>query len=174
MNISDVKRHIWIHHKNYEYKLFNSYIFRWESDFFAVAKQTNYCIEIEIKMSRSDFKADFEKTALHNNEKKHSILADKTKLFKPNKFAFACPEGLISPNELPLNYGLFHISKEFNRLECIKTPKFLHKNNLFKDNHFILQLMNKFYYRNIDLRMAMDMREYDIKYGQRNIDYLNY
>lgn len=174
MNISDVKRQIFIHHSNYQYRLFNSYIFHWESDFFAMSKQTNYCIEIEIKMSRQDFKADFTKTLKYGIEKKHIILKDNTKLFKPNKFAFACPEGLISPDELPPEYGLFYAQEKHNWLECIRTPKFLHKDKLLKNNHFCIQMMRKFYYRNINLRNALDIMEYDIKYGQKNIDYRNY
>jgi hypothetical protein len=174
MNISDVKRQIFVHHDNYQYRLFNSYIFPWESDFFAMAKQTDYCIEIEIKMSRADFKADFEKNLTYKSEKKHTYLQDSLKLFKPNKFAFACPEGLILPDELPSEYGLFYASEKKNWMECIRAPKFLHKEKLLKDNHFCIQMMRKFYYRNIDLRSALDIREYDIKYGQKNIDYRNY
>jgi hypothetical protein len=174
MTISDVKHIIWAHHRNYDYRLFNSFIFHWESDFFASAPQSHYCIEIEIKMSRSDFKADFNKTLRISDDKKHSILQDKSKLYKPNKFAFACPEGLIQKYELPDEYGLYYAIDKTHHLEPVKQPKFLHKNNMFKDINFVTQLMNKFYYRNIDLRIALGIREYDAKYGQKNIDYSLY
>ena len=56
-----------------DYKLFNTFIFAWESDFFCITK-SGYAIEVEIKISRSDFKADFKK------EEKHYMLshADRT------------------------------------------------------------------------------------------------
>jgi hypothetical protein len=47
--------------ENYEYKLNNTYVFGgWESDFFAQSK-SGYFIEVEIKVSRSDFFVDFKK-----------------------------------------------------------------------------------------------------------------
>lgn len=47
------------------YKLNNSYIFDWESDYFGIAKSSGYCYEIEVKISRSDYKADFRKSKKH-------------------------------------------------------------------------------------------------------------
>lgn len=52
----------------YKYQISNSYIFSWECDFFAIAK-SGYSYEVEIKVSRSDFFADF------NKEEKHRALA---------------------------------------------------------------------------------------------------
>lgn len=54
--------------QNYDYKLFNSFIYNWESDFFAMSK-SGYFIEVEIKISRGDFFKDFEK-------EKHSLFKD--------------------------------------------------------------------------------------------------
>lgn len=47
---------------NHEHKWLNKYIFKrdWESDFFCVSK-SGYCIEVEVKVSKSDFTADFKK-----------------------------------------------------------------------------------------------------------------
>lgn len=45
---------------NHEYILRNAYIFDWECDLFSVTK-TGTVYETEIKVSRSDFRADFEK-----------------------------------------------------------------------------------------------------------------
>ncbi len=55
-----------------KYQLLNSYIFGWESDYFGISK-SGYIYEIELKISRSDFKADFKKTL------KHSILQNAKK-----------------------------------------------------------------------------------------------
>jgi hypothetical protein len=49
------------------YVLMNTYIYNWESDYFGVSK-SGYTYEIEIKVSRSDFFADFKK------KKKHRML----------------------------------------------------------------------------------------------------
>lgn len=51
----------------YDYRLNNSFIFDWESDFLCMSS-SNYWVEIEVKISRQDFFRDFEK--------------DKHKLFK--------------------------------------------------------------------------------------------
>lgn len=49
------------HFINYDYKLCNTFMFGgWESDFFAMST-SGYCIEVEVKVSRSDFFVDFKK-----------------------------------------------------------------------------------------------------------------
>ena len=48
-----------------EYLLENTYVFAWESDVFGISK-SDYITEIEVKSSRSDFKADFSKVKKHN------------------------------------------------------------------------------------------------------------
>lgn len=44
--------------------LFNSYVFGWESDVFSLTK-AGYSIEIEVKVSRADYIADFKKAIKH-------------------------------------------------------------------------------------------------------------
>ena len=59
---------------NHKYILTNSYVFAWESDFFSVT-DSGYIYEVEVKISRSDFKSDFGKEkhtflkALHSGKK---------------------------------------------------------------------------------------------------------
>lgn len=45
---------------NHQYILVNSYVFNWESDLFSVTKTGNV-YEVEMKISKADFKKDFEK-----------------------------------------------------------------------------------------------------------------
>ena len=47
---------------NHKYKLFNSYVFKdnWESDFVSMS-ENGYTYEVEIKISRGDYQADFKK-----------------------------------------------------------------------------------------------------------------
>lgn len=59
---------IYRHFKNYEYQLVNSYVYDWESDFFAMSK-SRYFIEVEVKISRADYFADFKKD-------KHELFKD--------------------------------------------------------------------------------------------------
>jgi len=46
--------------QNHDYKLENTYVFAWESDFFSITK-TGTVYEYEIKISKADFKKDFGK-----------------------------------------------------------------------------------------------------------------
>jgi len=156
--------------RNYQYKLHNSYVFAWESDFFAISK-SEYTIEVEIKISKQDFNHDFQKSVY--NIPKHDYLNDSEKLKKPNKFYFAMPKGLIEHREININYGIIEYENGFAKVA--RNAKFLHKDNLLKNNWFLLQLVKKFYYRNIDLRQAMNVRDYDLKYGQKSLfDYRYY
>lgn len=47
-----------------KYVLANTYVYNWECDYFGVSK-SGYAYEIEIKVSRSDFFADFKKAKKH-------------------------------------------------------------------------------------------------------------
>lgn len=48
------------YYENYHFLLSNSFVFNWESDFLARSKQ-KYFVEVEVKISRSDFLRDFDK-----------------------------------------------------------------------------------------------------------------
>lgn len=144
----------------------NVYLFNEESDILIISNKM-YTHEIEIKVSRSDFRADFKK---HKHEKINKLIRG-IKLYNhkypkanyskihfperhgmqckpinhisvdkyystiipheikvnslPNKFSFACPEGLIDENELPDHYGLYYMTNVGARL--IKNPKFIHR-----------------------------------------------
>ena len=128
---------------NCKYKVPNVYVFKhdWESDFF-VLKHNGYSYEFEIKISRSDFFADFKK------ESKHSILKDgfytvnqgkKEHKFRPNKFIYVVPKGLVSLEEVPEYCGLIYATPY--SLDTVKNAPFLHKNKL----EFEYKLCNKFY-----------------------------
>ncbi|MEC7753830.1 MAG: hypothetical protein VYB44_07355 [Bacteroidota bacterium] len=72
MTTKEIESFLFKHFSQNDYRISNSYIFNWESDFFCISR-SGYSIEVEIKVSVSDFKADFKK------DLKHQILA------KPNK-----------------------------------------------------------------------------------------
>ena len=148
---------------NIKYTVSNLYLFRynWETDFLVVQKNTGYCYEIEIKISRSDFLNDFKKVDKHSIIKNGTYVLKKYKYrwdkelnksisepnyvdtewkFRPNKFYYCVPEGLISKEEVPDYAGLMY-ANEFG-VTTIKEPKFLHKDKLDLEK----PLCDKFYY----------------------------
>lgn len=88
---------------------------RWhECDVFAVTK-ADMGVEFEIKISRSDFKADASKVEKHR------------KLFTgdehgPSRFFYVVPEGLITVEEVPEWAGLLYIV-ESKRVHTTVTPR---------------------------------------------------
>jgi hypothetical protein len=120
-----------------KYVLENLYVFRWESDKFIETK-SGLIYEVEIKVSRSDYKNDFK-----NKKDKHVILEGKeehipsyeeykerfkhygsdindkyyrTENFKkPNFFYYAVPEGMIDVSEVPEYAGLIYVLPEGKR-----------------------------------------------------------
>jgi hypothetical protein len=148
---------------NIKYTVGNLYLFKddWETDFLVVQK-SGYCYEIEIKISRSDFLNDFKKKNKHLilNEgvymkKKYRYHADqvtKKKIseqyysptewkFRPNKFYYCVPEGLIKAEEVPDYAGLMYVCS-YGVVTTIKEAKFLHKEKI----ELTKKLCDKFYY----------------------------
>jgi hypothetical protein len=150
------------HFANHDYLLQNVFIYQWESDFFCISS-SGYAIEVEIKISRSDFKADFKKTI------KHKLLSNASKELvtlnmgtdnnmsmvsyrvpvTPNKFYYCCPENLIDRSEIPDYAGLLYFRDKnpderysLISMKEVKPARFLHKNkhDLTKD------LLSKYYY----------------------------
>lgn len=68
MDSSVIYKALYQYFLNYEYKLFNTFLYDWESDFFAQSK-SGYRVEVEVKVSRGDFFKDFEKP-------KHKLFKD--------------------------------------------------------------------------------------------------
>lgn len=60
LSVSDIQKSLQLHFYSHKYELFNSYVFNWECDFFSIT-DSGYCYEVEIKLGRSDFFADFKK-----------------------------------------------------------------------------------------------------------------
>lgn len=134
---------------NYDHRLSNVFIFGSESDFFAVSK-SGYVVEVEIKISKADFKNDFKKTTSSNENKHEYLLSEKT--FKPNQFYFAVPEGLITTSDIPNEYGLIYCTR--HNATIVKRAKYLHRIKHFDNIVFVKRLLSKFYHRYMDLRRA--------------------
>lgn len=90
----------------------------WEIDVLSLNK-SNYLTEFEVKISRSDFKADA--------KKKKWVFYQNTNgwLKVSNYFYYACPKELITESELPSFAGLIYVSNE--GIEVIKKAPLNHK-----------------------------------------------
>lgn len=131
------------------YFLNNLYVFSnsWESDYLSLTK-SGYLYEGEVKISKSDFKADFKK------EKKHLLLETKyngksltNNDLCPHYFFYAVPEGLIDESEVPPYAGLVYATTYYPYVKWIKKPPLLHKE---KYSDLTLNLQEKFYYNMVN------------------------
>jgi len=117
-----------------------------ECDVISISK-ANYIYEYEVKISRSDFKADF-------NKEKHKLMLErrcvKDRLIKennqmvkdtlyltPNYFNFVVPTGLVSVEDVPEYAGLIYCDENLN-FEVIKKAPLIHKTKA--SYNFIRQL----------------------------------
>lgn len=93
-----------------------------ECDVMSVSK-SNYIYEYEVKISKSDFKADFKKKKHKNMSKRKSINESKGYYYSPNYFYFVVPSGLIDINDVPEYAGLMYVNENgsFNKIK--KAPK---------------------------------------------------
>jgi hypothetical protein len=186
MTSEDIKPAVKYLFHNHEYKLFNTFIFNWESDFFSMTK-SNYTYEVEIKISRSDFRADFQKAEKHflfKNHKNQSLLvqgskhseyygrdSDNKPLYAPfqnfyyvnpckkipNKFYYAVPEGLIKIEEVPEYAGLIYVGTERSSARIVKECPYLHK-----EKHDLTKvLLNKFYYQSMEFERKIEYHTSD-------------
>ena len=112
-----------------------------ETDVISISK-SDYIYEYEVKISRSDFKADFKKT-------KHTLITEgkfiketkeETLYLLPNYFYFVVPENLINVDEIPEYAGLIYVSEKQEYITIKKAP-LLHKTKA--SNDFIRQMSHK-------------------------------
>jgi len=138
----------------------NFYSENWfEADLFCVSRAGHFH-EFEIKISRSDYLADFKKARRFQFQgpmkKKHVVLAEmqkqKTPLYYgPRCFSFVCPEGLISVDELPAYAGLRYVSPDKRRriITVVKAPTL---KAAPVTRHGVQSVMTSFYHRYWRLR----------------------
>jgi hypothetical protein len=159
-DVADINKALRNHFCNgYHYRIFNSYIFRdnWESDFFCTNRD-GYSFEMEVKVSRSDFKADFKK------EKHKLFQSPPLDKVMPNRFYFAVPEGLLTIDEVPVYAGLIYVKNSHAMI--VKRAPFIHR----RKYDFRKRLCDKFYYQMVNYRIDNDRLVREIK-GQT--DYIN-
>lgn len=112
-----------------------------ELDIFGLRKGSGYIDEIEIKMVKSDFKADFNKTVMVRGDfvvgeswvpskhaNKHEMLQEGR--LPTNRFSFLMPEELAEKVEIPDYAGLYVYTERTDRIKHVKRAKLLHKNKI--------------------------------------------
>lgn len=140
-------------HSSIKYYAENMFIYEWESDIWLMTK-SGYAYEVEIKITRSDFKNDFK-----NKADKHVILesgasSDQDNRLRPNYFYYAVPNSLISPEDIPEYAGLLYVTvvptalnkNGYYRLDVVKAAPKIHKD---KTDVEFLRLTDKFYFNYI-------------------------
>jgi len=115
-----------------------------------VARVTSagFWTEFEVKVSRSDFRADFKKEGGYypgdgqgyNRHNKHEAMKCGS-CVAPNYFYFVCPEGLLSVEDMPDYAGLIFVtgSNSWHPLEVVKKAPRIHKNKV--DGSFVNEMM---------------------------------
>jgi hypothetical protein len=103
-----------------------NFFYGWnECDLFRIT-QSDFVFEYEIKVSRSDFLADFKKS--NRQGKKHDSLNTGTGQYCPNRFFYVVPQGLIEKREVPKYAGLIYF-KGYS-FDVIKPAPLLHRNKI--------------------------------------------
>ena len=112
-----------------------------ECDVISISK-SDYIYEYEVKISRSDFKADFKKPKHNLITEKKFIKETKKETFYlvPNYFYFVVPENLVSVEEVPEYAGLMYIN-ERGGYDIIKKAPIIHKTKA--SNEFIRALSHQ-------------------------------
>lgn len=225
MTVSDIQEALYKLYHNHMYHLYNSYLYNWECDYYSRSK-SGKDYEVEIKLSRSDFFADFKKEKhrlfnaalrkdkffieshgqrhdgpfgwydmgllsnrrgpqppyhtqleisesathadflngyrdFHLEKRRIAIYARSTrisitpveKIKIPHRFYYACPDGILKPEEVPAYAGLIHV-RGAAAYEVKKAP-FLHK----REVDLTATLLKKFYYETVDHRRAIRYEE---------------
>lgn len=123
MNAKEVQQHLQVaFYETHPYQTlnFNRCGYQ-EADVFMINKSNQLVTEIEVKISISDFKADFRKTFKHykfqNYNDRHTC---------PSHFYYACPAGLIPLIDIPVYAGLIYVNQD-GSIEIEKKAPKIHK-----------------------------------------------
>ena len=133
--------------------------------------------EIEVKVSISDYRADFKKTAKHYRLINRKGYEPHTKI--PNKFYYACPDGLIK--EVPEYAGLIWVNSE-GSVMVVKQAPILHKNK--GDDKLIIGMLNQLTQKSIyggkckmtydnDIRKA-EFEKYEAEKVRKTKEFIDY
>ena len=133
MDATDIYTIVQRYFSNHDHKWQNKFIFKrdWECDFFCVSN-SGYCIEVEVKVSKSDFLADFKKPK--HELFKTILLGGTTNVTAPNKFWYAFPDGMVTENIVPRYAGIIAVidrgGETSPHFKIVRHAPFIHKQKL--------------------------------------------
>ena len=142
MTTKEVYNHLRNHYQDrVYYYVENTYCFHSyykETDLLLV-QNNRYCIDIEVKTSRSDFLADKKKIHKHSILKNGYFTVDyryggkyevNEPIYtnnRPNKFFYCCPENLIKISEIPNYAGLIYVLESGERTKSLQLIHYQYK-----------------------------------------------
>lgn len=136
----------------------------WEADLVRLTSSM-FIHEYEIKISRSDFRADFT-SKRWTKRTRHQVLSGEmlSRETVPNRFWYVAPFGLIRVEELPTYAGLIEIGEgAWNKRYCVKVTKaapVIHKQ---KHEDVTLKLLRVLGWRYWHWRERDDFKQHEIE-----------
>lgn len=138
----------------------NVYFKTFESDFITITK-AGYMHEVEIKISVSDFQADFQKKhKIYNREARGYDFFHKHEMIKSGEyglktFSFATPQGLLKIHEVPDYCGFYEIAQDgivslVRKPPILKNPQKMNKQERCKLNDFYKWRWRALYFGGIE------------------------
>ena len=135
--VLNMQRAVSMHHHTISLKFFNQYVTSSECDCLVISKN-GHATEYEIKTSRADFKADF------NKLEKHKLLREGGYITK--HFYYLTPKGLLSLEDIPeyaglveYTYGHLWFKKKAPSIKVPKLSDIALKNLLINANYKYLK-----------------------------------
>ena len=133
---------------NPAYVIANLFIFSWESDFLLKTK-AGYWYEVEVKISRADFKND-----RRHKPEKYDILEGRKDGLRPNYFSYCVPAHLLEKvADLIPSYAGIATVDDWGNVRLVRMPQALHSRKMSDEE---LKLLEKFYYNYTNLRWRHD------------------
>lgn len=132
----------------------------WEADLLIIDKN-GYSHEIEIKLSKSDFKNDFKKSFINSHTGEKFLKHDKICCgdYVCNHFSFLLPMGMIPKEEIPDYCGIIEFYHDVDRWETqfyqVRKPKKIHEDNYWKlvdKDLFIRKLSQNLVLKKIEMK----------------------
>lgn len=106
-------------------------LFVFESDLLAVTRN-DYLIEYEIKLTKSDYRKDFQKKTYRGTSRHDYLLQGKG----ANRFYYVMPKGMVDIEDVPDFAGLIYLHELVHRgeprlsTEIVRQPKLLHNRKM--------------------------------------------
>ncbi len=151
-------------HSHYDYAdevlLTNYFHADWEADILIIDGK-GHSHEIEIKLSKADFKNDFKKHFTHPHTGEKFLKHDKICCgdYVCNRFSFLLPMGMISHEDIPEHCGIIEFYHDTDNWEThfynVREPKMVHEDpywDLVDKDLFIRKLAQNLVMRKFELK----------------------